>query len=278
MAKPYSKPPYSIFAGFYDQIVAPLGGPNLRARAEILGPKVPRIRSACDLCCGTGTTALELARRGLRVYAVDGSRDMLKVARAKFAAARLSGPSIRTIHADMRTFRLPEPVDLITCEFDAINHLPRKRDLKSVACAVRRALRPGGWFFFDANNTRAFKELWVTNWIVEGPGFFVAARGGYDARRDKGWTEFNWFVPAGAAGSRKMPGTAKAGRAGNRAGWRRITERYEEVAWTEREIRQALGAARLRVAGKWDLTRFALSEPWARPGCRLFWLARKGRA
>jgi ubiquinone/menaquinone biosynthesis C-methylase UbiE len=147
------KPPYSVFAEFYDQIAAPLRAPNLRAREEILLPLLrpesrtpnPEPRVFCDLCCGTGTTALEFARRGLRVYGVDGSRDMLKVARAKFAKA---GLRVETIHADMRTFRLPETVNLITCEFDAINHVKHKRDLEAVARAVARALRPGGKFFF----------------------------------------------------------------------------------------------------------------------------------
>ncbi len=253
--------PYKVFSEFYDQIAEPLRAPNLRAREEVLWPllrsesRAPnRELRICDLCCGTGTTALEFAERGLRVFAVDGSHDMLKVARAKFAKARAS---VGTIHADMRAFRLPEAVDLITCEFDAINHLAHKRDLDAVARSVARALRPGGHFFFDANTRLCFQKLWVMNWIQQGRGFFMAARGGYDARRDKGWTEWNWFIPE------------RAGR------WRRFTEHYEEVAWTKVEIRTALSEAGLHVCGCWDLTRFARGAEWAMPGCRHFWLAEK---
>ena len=262
MSGPSSKPPYRVFSRFYDQIAAPLRAPNLRARAKIkiLSPLLesPTRNSEplliCDLCCGTGTSAFEFARRGMRVYAVDGSRDMLKVARAKFAKARVQ---VRTIHADMRKFRLPEPVDLITCEFDAINHLKRKGDLKAVAQSVARALKPGGMFFFDANTQRAFERLWVANWIQEGDGFFMAARGGYNRKRNKGWTELNWFLPQ---------------RSG---GWRRFIERYEEVAWTKAETAAALASAGLRVRGRWDLVQFAGRAPWAMPACRYFWLAEK---
>jgi SAM-dependent methyltransferase len=300
MAKFQNNPPYSVFATFYDQIAAPLRAPNQRAGEKILEPLVPRIQSACDLCCGTGTTAIELARllggkaaRRVggehpsadgplqpRIYAVDRSRQMLAVAREKF---RRAGVNVRAIHADMRRFRLPQPVDLITCEFDAINHLARKRELQSVARAVARALRPGGWFVFDANTTKAFKELWIANWIVQGEGFFMAARGGYDRRRDKGWTELNWFIAVGAMRqsqnrrSRVSLGSTLAGATAATRGWQRFTERYEEVAWTKKEIRQALGAAGLRVRGAWDLTKFARGERWARPGCRTFWLAQKSR-
>ncbi len=253
--------PYRIFSNYYDQIAAPLRAPNLRAKDQILWPLLGPVSRAprpeprvCDLCCGTGTTALGFAQRGLRVYGVDGSPDMLRVARAKFAKA---GVNVKTIHADMRDFRLPEPVDLITCEFDAINHVKHKRDLNAVARSVARALRPGGYFFFDANTRRAFQKLWVMNWIQQGEGFFMAARGGYDQKRDKGWTKWDWFIPE---------------RAGK---WRRYTELYEEVAWTNAEIRSALSKAGLRVRGCWDLVQFSGGASWAMPGCRYFWLAQK---
>ncbi len=257
--------PYSVFAEFYDCVADPLSSPNRRAREKILLPLLrpecrtpnPEPRVFCDLCCGTGTTALEFAQRRMRVYAVDGSPDMLKVARAKFAKA---GVCVETIHADMRNFRLPEPVDVITCEFDAINHVKHKRDLEAVARAVARALRPGGKFFFDANTLRAFQKLWVMNWIQQGQGFFMAARGGYDARRDKGWTEFNWFVPDATAAKRLL---------------RHYVEHYEEVAWSKGEIRRSLSKAGLRVRGCWDKVQFAGGAPWAIPGCRYFWLAEK---
>jgi len=57
---------------------------------------------------------------------------MCRLARSK---ARRAGANVNISPADMRTFRLPEPVDLITCEFDAVNHVPRKSDLARVASA-----------------------------------------------------------------------------------------------------------------------------------------------
>ena len=109
---------------------------------------LPHVETACDLACGTGTTALILARKGINMYAVDLSPLMCRIAREKAGRARLP---VRVLRADMRSFRLPESVDLVTCEYDALNHVPRRADLRMVAKAVERVLRPGGHFFFDVN-------------------------------------------------------------------------------------------------------------------------------
>jgi SAM-dependent methyltransferase len=254
MAHSSLKANYEIFAKYYDQMAAEPRPVFNKARQRIIGRLLRRVRSACDLCAGTGTSALELARSGgVRVFAVDRSPAMCRVARAK---VRRAGLPVEVIQADMRSFRLPEPVELITCEFDAINHLERKCDLERVARAVARALVPGGYFYVDMNTRRAFQELWGISWVRDGPGFFVASHGGYDARRDKGHTAFEWFIPQGRL-------------------WRRYTERYEEVCWSDSEVRRAFRSAGLEIVGTWDLFQFVPKYPWAKPGCRLFYLARK---
>jgi SAM-dependent methyltransferase len=105
------------------------------AREVIVGPILRRANSACDLGCGTGTTALLFASRGLKTFAVDLSPEMCRAARRKAREARLP---LKVVQADMRDFRLPQRVDLITCEFDALNHLPKKTDLRRVAGAWPR--------------------------------------------------------------------------------------------------------------------------------------------
>jgi SAM-dependent methyltransferase len=68
----------------------------LRARA--VARLVPRGLRVLDLGTGTGVLALELARLGLHVVAVDESARMLDAARAKLAAAGVSGVELR--HGD----------------------------------------------------------------------------------------------------------------------------------------------------------------------------------
>jgi SAM-dependent methyltransferase len=245
---------YNQLAVYYDRLFEPLRRPMGRARRQILGDILKRTSVGCDLACGTGTTAAELARRGIRMYAMDASPAMCRLARRK---AREAGVSVRVLHADMRSFRLPEAVDLVTCEFDAVNHVPRKADIDRVARAVAWALRPGGWFFFDVNNRVAFEKVWTGTWRHELPGVVLVMHGGYDRRRKKGWTNAEWFIRKGGV-------------------WRRTLERVEEVAWTAKEIRQSLRCAGFSNIRSWDQAPFVREWKIA-PRCRTVYLARKAR-
>lgn len=247
--------PYKWLAEYYDQLFSFALAWSEAARRTILGRMLPRVKSACDLACGTGTTALGLAGKGIKMYAVDLSPVMCRLARQK---ARHAGLSLRVIRADMRSFRLPEPVDLVLCEFDALNHVPRKADLARVARAVARALRPSGYFYFDVNNRLAFEKVWPLTWCMEKPGFVVVMRGGSDYRHDRAWSDVDWFI---CDGSR----------------WRRRRERVEEVCWTASEIRRSLREAGFDRVRTWDAAPFFKNDPPIQPGYRTVYLARKSR-
>ena len=140
MFKPAAVRPYRWLAEHFDVVFADdYRGFIEAAHRAIVKPILPHVRVACDLACGTGTTALDLAARGIRMYGVDLSPDMCRAARRK---ARQRKTRLRVIQADMRDFRLPERVDLILSEYDAINQVPRHSDLRRVVSAVSRVLNP----------------------------------------------------------------------------------------------------------------------------------------
>ena len=203
--------PYKLLAVYYDRMFESLRCPMGRARREILGDILKRAEAACDLACGTGTTAVELARRGIRMYGVDASPQMCRLA--------------------------------------------RKADLDRVARAVAKALRPGGWFYFDVNNRAAFENVWAGTWRHELPGVVMVMHGGYDRRRQKGWSNAEWFIRKGNC-------------------WRRTIERVEEVAWTAKEIRTSLQRAGFSTIRSWDQAPFVHEWKLA-PGFRTIYLARK---
>ncbi len=244
--------PYHWLARYYDDIFQPSRSPMESARERLLEGILPRVRIACDLACGTGTTAVMLARRGVRVYALDLSAQMCQIAREKVRRTNLP---VRVLRADMRSFRLPEAVDLILSEYDAVNHVPHKADLRKVANAVFRALRPRGYFFFDVNNARAFKKYWTGTFWVEKPGLVLAMRNGHRKQLDRAWSDLELFVRAGTH-------------------WQRHHERVEEVCWSSREIRTIFKDAGFDGVRAWDAAPF-WKNPAITHGCRTIYLARK---
>jgi SAM-dependent methyltransferase len=255
MSRPAGERPYRWLAEHFDRLFAGSRGFVKAARLAILKPILPQVRVACDLACGTGATALDLVAHGIRMYGVDLSPGMCHAARRKARERKLS---LRVIQADMRDFRLPEPVDLILSEYDAINHVPRRSDLRRVVSAVARALNPGGWFFFDVNNLAGFDKYWRGTWWIEKPGVVLAMRNGHNLKRGKAWCDCEWFVREGRL-------------------WRRHTERVEEVCWAQGEIRDALNAAGFAAVQVWDAAPFFRGGDVTTKGCRSYYLARKGR-
>jgi SAM-dependent methyltransferase len=242
---------YRWLAKYYDLLFEHEGGFD-NAREHVLGKILPRIESACDLCCGTGRTAIRLASRGIKTSGIDLSPEMCRRAREK---ARKAGLKVKVARGDMRGFRLPEPVDLVTCECDAINHIPQKKDLKRVANSVARALKPGGYFAFDVNNRRAFERLWSTAWFLEKDPVAMIMHGQHEPGTDKARTDVEWFVREGKS-------------------WKRYHEHVEEVCWSGEEIRSVLTGAGFDRIRSWDAAPF-FNDAVTLPGNRTFWLARK---
>lgn len=261
LRKPGSDFGYQNYGVYYDELIAAFARPKSwkRARMRLVRRALPDLQSVCELGCGTGISAIEFARQGLRVYAVDRSFTMLRIARQRI---RKAGVRVRLIRADMRSFRLPEAVDLISAEWGVLNHVPRPSDLILVARAVARGLRPGGYFLFDVNHRILFEDVWITPQIYENRRLFSISQGGWDPQRKRGWKQMTLFVPT------------KAGL------WRRLHDGVEEVQWSISEIRRALlrtGFDRIRAFDYEALTSAPNSSSDVR-GCKTLFLARKRSA
>jgi SAM-dependent methyltransferase len=247
--------PYKHLAEFYDCIIAPsvFSAIQESARQAVMGSILPRVQSACDLACGSGTTAVSMAKSGIRTFAVDNSPKMCGLAREK---ARRAGLAIQVLKADMRNFHLPEQVDLVLCEGDAINHLDSKAELTRVAKCVERALRPEGWFYLDVNNRAGFRSYWKGTWWTEKPGLVMVTRNVNDAFNDRAWCDIEWFIHSG------------------RGHWQRRHEHVEEVCWNAKEMRTIFKSAGFDQVRAWDASPY-FKQPLITPGCRTLYLARK---
>jgi SAM-dependent methyltransferase len=259
----HTKPePYLWLAQYYDEVFAPHRSPFQKARNKFLQRILPRVKSACDLACGTGVTALIYARHGIETFAVDLSPAMCRLTSEK--ALRESLP-VQVIQEDMRSFRLPHTVDLITCESDALNHIPRRSDLRIVTRAVGRALNAGGYFLFDVNNAKGFRRYWTGNVCIEKPGVMLVMRNGHSRDARRAWSDVEWFIRENGKD------------AGQSELWRRHHERVEEVCWTREEIWENLSEAGFDRLRSWDAKPFYRNNPYLTRGCHAIYLARKSR-
>ncbi len=107
-------------------------------------------KSALDIACGPGYHARAVARRGLKSVGLDLRPEMLDFARELDAKEGIEG--IMWIAADMRDFRLDEPVDVAFCMFDGLDALTENHDLIKHFQAVAENLTPGGLYIVDLSH------------------------------------------------------------------------------------------------------------------------------
>jgi SAM-dependent methyltransferase len=245
---------YNLLAHYYDMFFDNHKVVWGLARQALIGKMLDRATSVCDLCCGTANTAVELAGKGIKAFAVDLSATMCKLARSK--AQKAKAP-VQVLRADMRDFELPEKVDIVICEYDAVNHVPAKSDLGRVARAVNRALVPGGYFYFDVNTKSIYEQRWPVPYFGEGRDVLMVTHGGYDVQTDKGWLVADFFI-----------------RDGRR--WRRSKDRIDQVCWSDDEIRKTLqeaGFENIQAVDMRDLPVEGLAN--VPPGWIVFYVAQK---
>jgi len=90
-------------------------------------------RSACELGAGPACHARELARRGVRTFAVDDHPAMLRYLREHW-------PKVTAIEGDLRRFSLPRPVDLVFCPLATFAYLLTDEDWREALAAAHDAL------------------------------------------------------------------------------------------------------------------------------------------
>ncbi|MBQ7339009.1 MAG: class I SAM-dependent methyltransferase [Clostridia bacterium] len=152
---------YDAIAGVYDRLNAEI---DYGAWADFVERcfarfLVARPEMVLDLACGTGSMTLELARRGYDMIGVDGSVDMLTVARDR-AGNEAEAARILFLLQDMRTFELYGTVGAVTCCLDSVNYLLTEEDVKRCFAGVHNYLDPDGLFLFDVNTPYKFKHIY----------------------------------------------------------------------------------------------------------------------
>jgi SAM-dependent methyltransferase len=108
---------------------------------KILGLVGYQDGAVLDLCCGPGRHSMALAKRGIRITAVDRSEFLLGKAKAEAAKQNLE---IEFVSHDMRKFVRKDAFNLVLNMFTSFGYFEDKEDDLKVLRNVHESLRPGG--------------------------------------------------------------------------------------------------------------------------------------
>jgi ubiquinone/menaquinone biosynthesis C-methylase UbiE len=203
-----------------------------------------QVRVLVDLACGTGNSTIPWTKQaGWTVAGVDRSAAMLREARKK-------SRRIRWYCQDLTELDLQERADVITCHFDALNHILARQALQQVFSKVAQTLNKGGLFQFDLNT-----EYWL-QWLRGREKLFwvgqnyMMAYNEFDPKQRVATFHQLWFV-----------------KKGRRYQKREVT--VQERAFSPSELRQMLKKAGLRLL-KQEIQRQIEGKP-----IRMLYLARR---
>ena len=136
---------YKEFSYYYDSLM----DPDFYSEYLKFIHEHANLKTILELGCGTGLTAIELAKEGHQVLATDLSEDMVNITALK---AKDEGVELLTETIDMCDFALSQPVDTILCLTDAINYVLSKKKVQDVFNNVYEGLKYNGTFIFDVNS------------------------------------------------------------------------------------------------------------------------------
>lgn len=228
---------YNATVGFYEEILA----------REGISP-----RTAVDLACGTGSVALLLAQKGLRVIGVDLSEEMLTVASQK--AQTLDQPPV-FVRQPLQKLHLPRGVDMAVCALDSLDYLTDPQDCALAIRRVYKALNPGGIFLFDVNTPEKLRAMDGQVFLDEDDDVYCVWRGEFDEKTNICSYGMDLFQHRGRL-------------------WERSFEEHREYAYTQQQLTAYLkdaGFTHIRIYADRRLEAPAAGEQ------RIYFSARKGK-
>lgn len=133
------KVPYGMWVEYYKLLLAYQG---------------VRPHTLLDVCCGTGTVALMLAKEGFELTGIDLSPEMIRIARDK---AQDQGVDVTFEPGDAVDFDLGRKFDGAYSFFDSLNYITDPEKMRLAIARVGQHLQPGGSLIFDLNTAFAFE-------------------------------------------------------------------------------------------------------------------------
>ncbi len=197
--------PYGAFADYYERLFKEY---SIEAGLVL------------DLCCGTGSLACEMSRRGFELIASDASADMLMCAREKAWSSELEKMPL-FINQSAQELDLYGTVDAAYSSLDSLSYVPSE-DLPEVFRRLRLFVRPGGLLVFDLRTPEFLRGMDGSVSVDETEDIYCVWRG----RFEDGALYYGMDIFAREGGS-----------------WNRYAEEHVEYPHESERVRALLEAA-----------------------------------
>ncbi len=122
--------------------------------------KIEDSAKVLDMTAGAGRHAINFARRGFNVTAVDLSENLLKVAKEN---ASVYDFQIDFVHSDIRKFETSDKFDLVLNLFTSIGYFESDEENFELLRKAYNFLKPGGYFVLDYFNRNYLETNLVPN-------------------------------------------------------------------------------------------------------------------
>ncbi|MDP4121145.1 MAG: methyltransferase domain-containing protein [Bacillota bacterium] len=162
---------YFNFADYYDELMQ---NAEYNKRCEYIAAILKNVDHdfglTLDLACGSGSLTVELAKKGIDIYGIDASPEMLSKAQQKAAEDEMQ---ILFLCQKMQNIDLYGTIDTCICTLDSINHLTKQADVQETFKRVSLFMNPGGYFLFDVNSEYKHRNILCNNnFILETDNVF----------------------------------------------------------------------------------------------------------
>lgn len=155
---------YGVFAEFYDSLTRNV---DYKAKADHICEIFKKFnhtpKDTLDLACGTGTLTRELKKRGIDIYGIDSSYEMLAQARQK---AEDEGLDLMFLCQKMQSIDLYGTINTCVCTLDSISHLQGRAMVQKTFDRVAAFTEKDGLFIFDVNTVYKHSTVLGNNTFV----------------------------------------------------------------------------------------------------------------
>ena len=209
---------YDDFAWFYERYWSESFAADVQPiLQDTLLPLVAPGGHILDLCCGVGHLSHWLMSCGFRVTGVDGSEEMIRL-------ARRNAPRAEFVVADAREYTQDGAFDAAICTFDSLNHLPTESDLQQTLRNIQQSLRNDGLFLFDMNLEDGFLAGSPDSAAIVEDDHACVAESVFDPTTRIGCSDVTMFRREGRL-------------------WRRHDVKIREYCFSDKQVRGAFSAA-----------------------------------